>query len=175
MLAGATPVLVHNVDVNLVSAAACPIHGVKTPQELGGDAQALHDANISKLQHPPTNGNKLADQGTTVATGELGGELVYSTNNNRASVALKALAKSMGYRRISGVDYITRGPGGQALQTDAEQILFNAVEDGSLEWEGTVVASRPACGPERQNCAARADDFPGVQLFEQSRVAPWDR
>ncbi|GKQ33691.1 LamG-like jellyroll fold domain-containing protein [Streptomyces sp. A012304] len=173
--AGGTPVLVHNTDVSLVSAAACPTGGSKTPQQLGDDAQALHDANISKLQNPPTNGNKLADQGTTVATGELGGELVYSTNNNRASVALKALAKAMGYRRISGVDYITRGPQGQGLQTDAEQILFNAIEDGTLEGEGTVVASRPACGPDRQNCAARADDFPGVQLFEQSRVAPWDR
>ncbi|MFJ8136846.1 LamG-like jellyroll fold domain-containing protein [Streptomyces sp. NPDC096013] len=173
--AGNTPVLVHNVDVNLVSPASCPINGAKTAQELGDDAQALHDANISKLQNPPTNGNKMADQGTTVATGELGGELVYSTNNNRASVALKALAKAKGYRRIFGVDYVTKGPGGQALQTDAEQILFNAVEDGSLEGEGTIVASRPACGPERQNCAARGNEFPNIQLFEQTRLAPWDR
>ena len=173
VLAGSTPVLVHNV--NLVSAASCPISGTKTPQQLGDDAQALHDANVSNIQSPPSNGNKLADQGTTVATGEIGGELVYSTNNNRASVALKALANQLGYRRIFGVDFITRGPDGQGLQTDAEQILFNAIEDGTLDGDGTIVASRPACGPERQDCAARGNDFPNIQLFEQPRVAPWDR
>ncbi|MFZ4233784.1 RHS repeat-associated core domain-containing protein [Streptomyces murinus] len=154
---------------NLVSGPACGVTS-RSPQKLLTDAQALHDAGIRNPQKPPTSGNKKADQGITVATAELGGELVYAVSNNATTPAMRRLAASLGYHRINGVDYIVPG-----LQTDAEQILMNAIEDGTLAGRGAIAASRPACDERRQNCAGRAADFPDVQLFDQSRIAPWDR
>ncbi|MCX4743779.1 hypothetical protein [Streptomyces antibioticus] len=105
-----------------------------------------------------------------MATAELGGELVYAVSNNATTPAMRRLAKSLGYHRINGAEYPVPG-----LQTDAEQILMNAIEDGTLAGRGAIAASRPACTERRQNCRARAADFPDMQFFDQPRIAPWDR
>ncbi|NVK80021.1 LamG-like jellyroll fold domain-containing protein [Streptomyces morookaense] len=154
---------------NLVSGPACSATS-RSPQQLLADASAIHDAGIRNPQNPPTSGNKRADQGITVATAELGGRLVYSVSNNGTTPAMRKLADQLGYERINGAEYVVPG-----LQTDAEQILMNAIEDGTLEGRGAIAASRPACDERRQNCAGRAADFPHVQLFDQSRVPPWGR
>ncbi|NED79130.1 hypothetical protein G3I76_03345 [Streptomyces sp. SID11233] len=83
---------------------------------------------------------------------------------------MRALAEKLGYERINGAEYTVPG-----LQTDAEQIMLNAVEDGTLADEGMIAASRPFCGPGRQDCRARVAGFPKIEGFEQARVAPWDR
>lgn len=74
---------------------------------------------------------------------------MYSVNNNKTTKSMRDLASSMGYERISGAEHI--GPG---IRTDAEQILFNAVDDGTLANRGVVASSRPACGPSRQSRTA---------------------
>ncbi|WP_372496760.1 polymorphic toxin-type HINT domain-containing protein [Streptomyces shenzhenensis] len=158
--AGDTPVLVHNNNVE------CP----RTPEELKRDAEALHDAGIRNPQKPPTIGNKKADQGITVATGQLGGRSVYTVSNNATTPEMRALAEKLGYERINGAEHIVPG-----LQTDAEQIMLNAVEDGTLSDEGMMAASRPFCDPNRQDCAARVAGFPKIQGFEQARIPPWER
>ncbi|MCF3135571.1 ricin-type beta-trefoil lectin domain protein [Streptomyces olivochromogenes] len=159
VVADGTSILVHNTN--------CP---TKSPDELRADAQALHDAGIRNIQDPPSTGNRKADQGITVATGQLGGRLVYAVSNNATTPEMRTLAQSLGYERIHGADYVTPG-----LETHAEQILFNAIEDGTLEGAGTIAPSRPACGPLRQDCAGRAVNFPGVNLTDQPRISPWDR
>ncbi|MGW1029179.1 hypothetical protein ACWD4J_36795 [Streptomyces sp. NPDC002577] len=158
--AGNTPVLVHNDDVE------CP----RSPGQLLRDAEAIHDAGIRNPQKPPTIGNKKADQGITVATGQLGGRSVYTVSNNATTPEMRALAKKLGYERINGIEHTVPG-----LQTDAEQIVLNAVEDGTLPDEGMMAASRPFCGPNRQDCAARVASFPKIKGFEQARISPWER
>ncbi|WP_194904888.1 RHS repeat-associated core domain-containing protein [Catenulispora rubra] len=141
---------------------------VKTDDELLADAAALHDAGIRNIGDPPSIANKRADQGITVATAQLNGRLVYSVSNNATTPEMRALADSLGYERIHGADFITPG-----LESHAEQILFNAVEDGTLDGKGVIAASRPACGPERQDCAGRALNFPNIRLIDQARIPPW--
>ena len=141
---------------------------VKSDDELLADAAALHDAGIRNIGDPPSIANKRADQGITVATAQLNGRLVYSVSNNATTPEMRALAENLGYERIHGADFVTPG-----LETHAEQILFNAVEDGTLDGKGVIAASRPACGPERQDCAGRALNFPNVRLIDQARTPPW--
>lgn len=153
VLAGDTPVLVHNCGGRLVSNGTASTATV-TPQTLLDDAKALHD----------TFGvGTRADKGTTVATGQLGGELVYSVAQNGTNRKLRVLAKKLGYARVYETDLTPQ------LHTDAEQILFNSIDEGEFMADGIVASSRPACGPARQNCAARANDYSGVQLWERSR------
>ncbi|MFF9277608.1 LamG-like jellyroll fold domain-containing protein [Streptomyces griseosporeus] len=166
--AGDITVLVHNDDgVRRVSDGACPVP-LGQARQLLDDAEAIHDAASARASSQ--TGRKRADQGTTVATGVFNGRKVYSVNNNKTSVAIRSVADKLGYERIHGVEHIDPG-----IRTDAEQILFNAVEDGTLPNRGVVASSRPACGPERQNCAGRAGEFPGIQLWERKRTAPWER
>jgi hypothetical protein len=139
-------------------------------RQLLDDAQALHDAVSAKKAATNLNGAKKADQGTTVATGIFNGRKVYSVNNNKTTKAMRDLADDLGYERIHGIEHIDPG-----IRTDAEQILFNAVDDGTLPGRGVIGSSRPACGPSRQNCAGRAEDYSGISLWERKRTQPWDR
>ncbi|MCX5203133.1 polymorphic toxin-type HINT domain-containing protein [Streptomyces sp. NBC_00237] len=151
--AGQTSVLVHNCDGRLVSDGTASSATV-SPQSLLDDAKALHD----------TFGvGTRADKGTTVATGQLGGELVYSVANNGTNRKLRALAQKLGYRRVYETDLTPQ------VHSDAEQILFNAIDEEEYAADGIIASSRPACGPSRQNCAGRASGYPGVQLWERSR------
>ncbi|MFE2877400.1 ricin-type beta-trefoil lectin domain protein [Streptomyces roseus] len=153
VLAGATAVLVHNCNGKLVSNGTAASATV-TPQSLLDDAKALHD----------TFGiGTRADKGTTVATAQLGGELVYSVANNGTNRSLRALASKLGYRRVYETDLTPQ------VHSDAEQILFNSIDEAEYAADGIIASSRPACGPARQNCAGRANDYPGVQLWERSR------
>ncbi|MGW1795484.1 golvesin C-terminal-like domain-containing protein [Streptomyces sp. NPDC001984] len=167
--AGGVDVLVHNED-RPVAPGTCPISQGEAKQLLD-DAEAIHDARTTGMV-PNSTGARRAEQGTTVATGRFGNTKWYTTNNNRATPAMKAKAKELGYERLSGVEHTTPG-----LETDAEQIFMNAFEDGTLVGPGTVASSRKACGPLRQNCAGRANgpDFADIELWERDRIAPWDR
>ncbi|MFI6951818.1 polymorphic toxin-type HINT domain-containing protein, partial [Streptomyces sp. NPDC050422] len=168
--AGEASVLVHNTDgMREVSGSSCPVP-VGQARALLDDAQALHDVVSARKAMTDPVGARRADQGTTVATGAFNGRKVYSVNNNKTTKAMRDLADDMGYERISGIEHTDPG-----IRTDAEQILFNAVDDGTLANRGVVASSRPACGPSRQNCAARAGDYPHITLWERSRTAPWDR
>ncbi|MFD3776359.1 ricin-type beta-trefoil lectin domain protein [Streptomyces sp. NPDC058612] len=153
VLVGTTAVLVHNCNGRLVSNGTAASATV-TPQSLLDDAKALHD----------TFGvGTRADKGTTVATGQLGGELVYSVANNGTNRSLRALASKLGYRRVYETDLTPQ------VHSDAEQILFNSIDEAEHAADGIIASSRPACGPSRQNCAGRANDYPGVQLWERGR------
>ncbi|MER5556265.1 hypothetical protein ABT001_32195 [Streptomyces sp. NPDC002793] len=131
-----------------------------SPQKLLADAKALHD----------TFGvGTRADKGTTVATAQLGGELVYAVARNGTTPKLGDLAKKLGYRRAYDP---SMAPG---LQSDAEQILFNLIDEKEYDRDGIIASSRPACGLTRrdgrpgQNCAGRASGYPDIQLWEQPR------
>lgn len=71
---------------------------------------------------------------------------------------------------MCGIEHVDVG-----LRTDAEQILMNAIDDRTLPGRGMIASSRPACGPERQDCAGRAGEYPGIQLWDRVRVYPWER
>jgi hypothetical protein len=150
---------VHNIDTescgvgNLVSDGTAST-ATADPEQLLNDAAALHD----------TFGvGSRADQGATVATGQLGGDLVYSVNQNGTSRALRTLADQLGYRRVFATDLNPQ------IDTDAEQILFNAIDEGEESGDGIIASSRPACSVARQNCAGRADGYPGIQLWDRKR------
>ncbi|MER7112846.1 Hint domain-containing protein, partial [Streptomyces sp. NPDC000229] len=161
---GSAAVLVHND--RLVSASNCP-PDPDTAKQLLNDAEALHDT-ASAGRAAGSAGAKRADQGSTVATAILGGRKVYSVNNNQTNPAMRALAEKLGYERISGIEHIDPG-----IRTDAEQILMNAVDDGTLGGVGIIASSRKACGLERQNCAGRANEYFGIQLWERAGRGPW--
>jgi RHS repeat-associated protein len=166
---GGVHVLTHNED-RRVAPGTCPISDDEARQLLD-DAEAIHDARTTGMD-PDSTGARIAEQGTTVATGVFGGRKYYTTNNNRATPAMKDKAEELGYERLHGVEFTT-----PRLETDAEQIFMNARQDGTLVGPGTIASSRKACGPSRQNCAGRANDpeFADIELWERDRVAPWDR
>ncbi|MET7951227.1 LamG-like jellyroll fold domain-containing protein [Micromonospora sp. NPDC005324] len=154
VIAGTTPVLVHNNNACELVSDGTPSTATVSPQRLADDARALHD----------TYGvGTRADRGATVATGQLGGDLVYAVNQNGTNRALRALAANLGYRRVFATDLNPQ------IDTDAEQILFNAIDEGDEIADGIISASRPACGPTRQNCAARGNDYTNIQLYHQRR------
>ncbi|WP_405854134.1 DNRLRE domain-containing protein [Streptomyces sp. NBC_00090] len=168
--AGNLAVLVHNDDgVREVSGSACPVP-LGQARKLLDDAQALHDTISAKKAATDMVGARKADQGTTVATAVLNGRKVYAVNNNKTSKAMRDLADDLGYERIHGAEHIDQG-----IRTHAEQILFNAVDDATLAGRGVMGSSRPACKPSSQNCGARADEYPGISLWERKREAPWER
>ncbi|MFI1188670.1 ricin-type beta-trefoil lectin domain protein [Streptomyces californicus] len=127
VLAGSAPVLVHNC---------------KTDAELQADADAIHETWRARY-------GDRAYNGTTVVTAELDGELVYAVNRGKTNPDALALAESLGYRRVYGIRF--KGPN----QTDAEQLLLNAVDMGEAGSSGRVATSRVPCGPQRQDCGAR--------------------
>ncbi|ALG08338.1 hypothetical protein AOZ06_16740 [Kibdelosporangium phytohabitans] len=136
---------------NLVSDGK-PTTATVGPQKLLDDARALHDT-VSAAR----------DRYVTVATGQLGGRLVYAVNQNGTNEKMRALAAQLGYERVFATDL---NPG---IDTDAEQILYNAIDEGEYLGDGLIASSRPACGPDRQDCAGRAIDYPNVQLWDQPR------
>lgn len=138
-------------DCNLVSDGT-PTTATVSPRKLLDDAKALHDT-VSASR----------DRYVTVATGQLGGHLVYSVNQNGTNRAMRDLATRLGYRRVFATDLNSQ------VDTDAEQILFNAIDEGEEVGDGMIAASRPACGPDRQDCAGRSLDYPNIQLWDQPR------
>jgi hypothetical protein len=129
-----------------------PTTSTVSPQKLLDDARALHDT-VSASR----------DRYVTVATGQLGGHLVYAVNQNGTNEKMRELAEQLGYKRVFATDL---NPG---IDTDAEQILYNAIDEGEYLGDGLIASSRPACGPDRQDCAGRAHDYPNVQLWDQPR------
>nr|WP_277611403.1 RHS repeat-associated core domain-containing protein [Streptomyces scabichelini] len=125
--------------------------------QLLADARAIHDA--VRIGRSPI-GARIAHQRMTVVTGDLNGELVYSVNHNMTAPAVRETAERLGYRRVNGIRYTG------ADSTDAEQVMFNAIDAGDLPSTGRMAPSRPACGPERQDCRGRFDDYPDIRLIE---------
>jgi hypothetical protein len=143
VLAGDTPVLVHNNNV------VC-----KTDQELQADAEAIHETWRTRYGDQAYNG-------TTVTTGVLDGELVYTVNRGKTNPDARAVAQALGgYRRVFGADL--KGPG----QTDAEQIMLNAVDKGRVGSSGRIATSRVPCGTRRQDCGGRigSGKYPNIRV-----------
>ncbi|MEV8517869.1 LamG-like jellyroll fold domain-containing protein [Dactylosporangium sp. NPDC051484] len=164
VLTAGQPVLVHNV--NLVKPGACT-SATMTPDQLGEDAQTMHDT-FAK-HSPPTAGDNIKDQAVTVATAQLDGQKYYTVSNNATNPGLRDFAKANGYERIWPTD-MTKG-----IDTDAEQIIYGRLDEGDFRPkhggspDGIVVSSRPACGPERQNCAARGMNYPNIAQYDMPR------
>lgn len=138
-------------DCELVSGGT-PTTATVSPRKLLDDAKALHDTvPVSR------------DRYVTVATGQLGGELVYAVNQNGTNPAMRELATSLGYERVFATDL------NRDVDTDAEQILFNAIDEGDEVGDGIIATSRPACGADRQDCAGRSVTYPNIQLWDQQR------
>jgi hypothetical protein len=161
--AGEASALVHNVNP------------VPCPAQLLADAQALHDTVYVKPMEPTAIETRTAKQYTTVAVAVIGGKKLWASNNDKSNPRMKELAAAMGYQRVSGVEFKTPG-----LETDAEQIIMNSIEDGTHPLNGArgiIAASRPACGTKRQDCSGRADRWPtpGITVYGQKRVEPVDR
>jgi peptidoglycan hydrolase CwlO-like protein len=136
-----------------------PTTATVSPRKLLDDAKALHDT-VSPYR----------DRFVSVATGQLGGRLVYAVNNNGAPVAMQQLAEQLHYERVWPTDL------DRDVETDAEQIIYNRIEEGDYVADGIIAASRPACGPDQrgsgrpgQDCAGRAVSFPNIQLWDQPR------
>jgi hypothetical protein len=138
-------------DCRLVSNGT-PTTATVSPRKLLDDARALH-----------STVPESRDRYVTVATAQLGGDLVYAVNQNGTTKAMRDLAERLGYQRVFATDL------NLGIDTDAEQILFNAVDEGAEIGDGIIAASRPACGPNRQDCAGRANDYPNIQLWDQPR------
>jgi RHS repeat-associated protein len=132
--------------------------GLKTDDELLADAWSIHDA--IRIDYPDLPGGDIAHNGMTVAVGEFNGQLVYTVSNNRTSPAVRETAERLGYERINGKRYT--GPN----QTDAEQIMLNAHDQGRVAGAGRIAPSRPACGPIRQDCRGRIAGYPNITLIE---------
>ncbi|MFC4906866.1 RHS repeat domain-containing protein [Actinomadura gamaensis] len=130
----------------------------KSDAELSADAKAIHKAHADGGSTPLRQ--KFRDQKTTVAVGELDGELVYTVNRNKTSPQMRDKADELGYRRVNGKRFT--GPD----QTDAEQVMLNAVDQGALPASGRVAPSRPACGRKRQDCAGRFENYPDIRLID---------
>jgi hypothetical protein len=131
----------------------------KSNAELLADAAALHET-VRTLY------GDRAYNGTTVATGEFNGELVYTVNKNKTNPLMRELADLLGYTRVSGARFTA------LQQTDAEQIMLNAIDAGRLPSFGRMATSRIPCGPMRpsgrpgQDCAGRIMTYPGIELLE---------
>ncbi|MFF4658139.1 ricin-type beta-trefoil lectin domain protein [Streptomyces sp. NPDC001381] len=151
---------VHNLTVSrlhtyyvLAGATSLLVHNCKTDAELQADAEAIHKTWKDRYGERSFNG-------TTVTTAELDGELVYAVNRGKINPDAAALAESLGYRRVYGKRFT--GPN----QTDAEQILLNAVDMGEVGSTGRMATSRVPCGTRRQNCGGRI----GSALYQTIRV-----
>ena len=134
---------------------------LKTDDELQADADAL-------WKTVPDRYKERAGQGATVSTfqGDDGSQY-YTVNSNQTNPDMRALAKELGYTRRAGAKY--KGPN----QTDAEQLMLNAVDKGDVPNAGRIATSRVPCQEFRpnnptkkaQNCAARlASYLPKIRL-----------
>lgn len=156
----ATDATVHNLTVSrlhtyyvLAGTTSLLVHNCKTDGELQADADAIHETWRARY-------GDRAYNGTTVTTAELDGELVYAVNRGKIQPDAAALAESLGYRRVYGKRFT--GP----KQTDAEQILLNAVDMGEVGSTGRMATSRVPCGERRQNCGGRI----GGAVYQAIRV-----
>ncbi|WP_351229424.1 polymorphic toxin-type HINT domain-containing protein [Streptomyces sp. NPDC002133] len=164
--AGAVPVLVHNEngcgpDGGGDAPAAPdpkPSAPKKADEELLADAKKIHEQ-VRVGKKSPEDA-EFAFNKMTVSTGEFNGELVYTVNRNKTSPAIREMAEKLEYKRIFGRKFTGKD------QTDAEQIMMNAVDQGRLPANGRAAPSRPACGPNRQNCRARIGNYPDINLIE---------
>jgi hypothetical protein len=156
----AKKVTVHNLTVTdvhtyYVLAGRVPLlaHNCKTDAELQADADAIHETWRARY-------GERAYNGTTVTTAVLDGELVYAVNQGKTNEDARALAESLGYRRVFGARL--KGP----KQTDAEQILLNAVDRGEVGSSGRMATSRIPCGTRRQNCGGRigSGKYPNIRV-----------
>ncbi|HEX6681375.1 MAG TPA: RHS repeat-associated core domain-containing protein, partial [Candidatus Limnocylindrales bacterium] len=131
----------------------------KTDDELQADADAIH-------QTWATRWSKRTAEGVSVTTGVLDGEMVVTINRSQIHPAATALILSLGYRRVAGKKYMKPG------QTDAEQMMLNAVDMGHVGSTGRIATSRVPCGPVRrsgkpaQNCGGRIGtmDYQGIRV-----------
>ncbi|MCL2552764.1 MAG: DUF6531 domain-containing protein [Actinomycetia bacterium] len=127
-------------------------------------AKLIHDA--VKVGKKPESA-KYAHSKMTVSTfADAHGNLYYTVNNNKTSKAQRKLAESLGYERINGKYYTS------PMETDAEQIMLNAMDAGRIPDAGRLATSRPACddirpsGVPGQNCRDRIAHYPNVTLIE---------
>jgi RHS repeat-associated protein len=131
------------------------VHGLKTDDELLADAWSIHDAVLDG-----SVGGRIQHNSITVATGEFDGLPIYTVNSNNTSPALRAEAERLGYTRLHGAHLLGDN------STHAEQIMYNAIDQGVITGPGRIAPSRPACGPARQNCQGRVANYPGVTLID---------
>ena len=102
-----------------------------------------------------------------MATAEIGGKKYYSVSSNRTNPAMRELAESLGYERISGKRFTSLLP----KQRHAEHILLNALKRGEIKGSGRMSPSRQPCVPgtkSYEGCAARVASTPGI------RIVGWD-
>jgi RHS repeat-associated protein len=108
-------------------------------------AQRLHGRMPDESQGRRTTAVGLVE-------GPNGRRLVYAVSDNRTCAPQRRSASRGGEERVTG--------DGQ----HAEQILMNNTPLGPGERLTAVAPSRPACGPERANCAGRMGDA-GVRIL----------
>lgn len=115
-------------------------------------------------------GNKTYDKRTVSTYQADDGRLYYSVNDGRTYPGMEARAKSLGYEpgsRVFRAKY--KGP----EQTDAEQMMLNAVDKKYVPDTGRIATSRKPCGELRdngnpaQNCAARIAKYPWIRLVRR--------
>ena len=85
---------------------------------------------------------------------------------------MRDLAKSLGYERISGKQFLGVDP----KQTHAEHILMNALARGRIKGEGRISPTRQPWRPntkQYQGCQVRADATAGIKLVDGAKV--WRR
>jgi RHS repeat-associated protein len=138
----------------------------KTDDELQADADTIHEG-FRKYYADRTSpeAGDMAYNKATVSTYQADdGSLYYSVNRSKTYPGMDDLARGMGYKRINGVKYM--GP----EQTDAEQIMLNAVDKSAVPDTGRIATSRVPCqafrntGKAAQNCAARIASYVGIRL-----------
>jgi len=77
---------------------------------------------------------------------------------------MRDLAQELGYKRINGAPFTGEE------QTDAEQLMLNAVDKGKVPDTGRIATSRKPCeefrqnGQPAQNCAARIATYTKIRL-----------
>ena len=146
-----------------------PTPRMKTDDELQADADAIHEGfrtYYTNKDDPPRPGAGSKAHGTSTVSTFQGedGKLYYTVNRNKSYPGMDDFAKSLGYTRRFGSKYT--GP----EQTDAEQIMLNAVDKGDVPNAGRIATSRVPCtefrntGKAAQNCAARIAKYTGIRL-----------
>lgn len=146
-----------------------PTPRMKTDDELQADADAIHEGfrtYYTNKYDPPQPGSGSKAHGTTTVSTFQGedGSLYYTVNRNKSYPGMDDFAKSLGYTRRFGSKYTAEG------QTDAEQIMLNAVDKGHVPNAGRIATSRVPCeefrnnGNPAQNCAARIAKYVGIRL-----------
>ena len=129
-----------------------PATGMKSDDELQADADKIREGFKAH--------GKAAYNNRVVATYQADdGSLYYSVNSSKSYKGMDDLAKNLGYTRISGK--AMEGP----EQTDAEQLMLNAVDKKIVPGSGRIATTQIPCGEFRnsgkvaQNCAKRLSGY----------------